>query len=51
MAKADRKHRWIWTGTVQLPPFGKFEKMLDEGEKFVERTSRQQECVGENALL
>ena len=36
MAKADRKHRWIRTGTVQLPPFEKFEKMLDEGEKFVE---------------
>ena len=36
MAKADRKHRWIRTGTVQLPPFGKFKKMLDEGEKFVE---------------
>ena len=36
VAKADRKHRWIQTGTVQLPSFGKFEKMLDEGEKFVE---------------
>ena len=35
MAKADRKHRWIRTGTVQLPSFGKFEKMLDEGEEFV----------------
>ena len=34
--KADRKHRWIRTGTVQLPPCGNFEKMLDEGEKFVE---------------
>ena len=36
VAKADRKHRWIRTGTVQLPSFRKFEKMLDEGEKFVE---------------
>ena len=36
VAKADRKHRWIRTGTVQLPSFGKFEKMLDEGKKFVE---------------
>ena len=35
VAKADRKHRWIWTGTVQLPSFRKFEKMLDEGEEFV----------------
>ena len=36
VAKADRKHRWIRTGTVQLPSFRKFERMLDEGEKFVE---------------
>ena len=35
VAKADRKHRWIRTGTVQLPSFRKFEKMLDEGEEFV----------------
>ena len=36
MAKANRKHRWIRTGMVQLPSFRKFVKMLDEGEEFVE---------------
>ena len=36
VAKADRKHRWIRTGMVQLPSFRKFEEMLDEGEKFME---------------
>ena len=36
VAKADRKHRWIRTGSVQLPPFGKFAKMVEEGEKFME---------------
>ena len=32
VAKANRKHRRIRTGTVQLPPFGKFEKMLRRGK-------------------
>ena len=36
VAKADRKHRWIRTGTVQLPPFRKFGKMVEDGEKFME---------------
>ena len=32
IAKADLKHRWIRTGTVQLPSFGKFTKMVEDGE-------------------
>ena len=35
IAKADRKHRWIRAGTVQLPPVGKFAKMV-EGKSFME---------------
>ena len=37
VAKADRKHRWLRTGLVQMPSFGKNEIMLNKGEKFVER--------------
>ena len=36
VAMADWKHRWIRTGTVQLPPVRIFAKMVEEGEKFVE---------------
>ena len=36
VAKADRKHRWLRTGSVRLPPVGKFADMVEEGEKFVE---------------
>ena len=36
VTKADRKHRWIRTGSVQLTPFGKFSKMVEEGEEFLE---------------
>ena len=36
ITKADRKHRWIRTAAVPLPPFMKFAKMVEEGEKFVE---------------
>ena len=36
VTKADRKHRWIRTGMVQLPPVIKFTKMVEEGEKFME---------------
>ena len=51
VAKADRKHRWLRTGSVRMPSFGKNEKMLEEGKSSWNATSRQQECVGENALL
>ena len=36
VAKADRKHRWLRTGSVQMPLFGMNGDMLEEGEKFVE---------------
>ena len=36
VAKADRKHRWLRTSSVRMPIFGKNEKMLEEGERFVE---------------
>ena len=36
ITKANRKHRWIRTAAVPLPPFRKFAKMVEEGEKFVE---------------
>ena len=36
ITKANRKHRWIQTGTVQSPPYGKFGKTVDQGEKLME---------------
>ena len=36
VTKADRKHRWLRTGSVRLPLVGKFADMVEEGEKFVE---------------
>ena len=36
VAKADRKHKWLQTRLVKVPPFGKFAKMVEEGEKFME---------------
>ena len=51
VAKADRKHKWLRTSLVQVPPFGKFAKMVEEGESSWKATGRQQVCVVENALL
>ena len=36
VTSADRKHRWLRTGSVRMPPFRMNGDMLDEGEKFVE---------------